>query len=94
MKKVIGLGAIGGVLFGIVALVLGLTLLSVILIFATVLMALAFVLYYTRVIPLTIVERINYLFKPKRRQRKWNVNTKLVRAIQNISVKIAQVAFV
>jgi len=68
MKKVIGLGAMGGVLFGIVALILGLTLFSVILIFAAILMAIAFVLYYTRAIPLTIVERIKDLFKLKRRR--------------------------
>jgi hypothetical protein len=70
MKRVIGLGAIGGALFGIVALVLGLTLFSVILIFAVVLMSLAFVLYYTRAIPLRLIDRINELFKPKRRQRR------------------------
>ena len=70
MKRVIGLGAIGGALFGIAALVLGLTLFSVILIFAVVLMSLAFVLYYTRAIPLRLIDRINELFKPKRRQRR------------------------
>lgn len=70
MKKVIGLGAIGGALFGIVAIILGLTLFSVILIFALVLMALAFILYYTRAIPLTIFDRINDLFKPKRKRRR------------------------
>jgi len=68
MKKVIGLGAIGGFLFGIAALILGLTLFSVILIFAAVLLSLAFILYYTRAIPLTIINRINELFKPRRRR--------------------------
>jgi len=70
MKRVIGLGAIGGALFGIIALILGLTLFSVILIFAIVLMVLAFVLYYTRAIPLTIINRINDLITPRRRRRK------------------------
>ena len=79
MKRVIGLGAIGGALFGIVALVLGLTLFSVILIFAVVLMSLAFVLYYTRAIPLRLIDRINELFKPKRRQRRWTVNLEIVK---------------
>ena len=70
MKKVIGLGAIGGFIFGIIALILGLTLFSVLLIFGAILMTLAFVLYYTRAIPLTIFNRINYMFKPKRRRRR------------------------
>ena len=70
MKKIIGLGAIGGFIFGIIALILGLTLFSVILIFGAILMALAFILYYTRAIPLTIFDRINDMFKPKRRRRR------------------------
>ncbi len=70
MKKVIGLGAIGGFIFGIIALILGLTLFSVILIFAAVLLALAFILYYGRAIPLTIFDRISNIFKPKRRRRR------------------------
>ena len=70
MRKIIGLGAIGGFLFGIVAIILGVTLFGVILIFALALMALAFVLYYTRAIPLGIIERINELISPKKKRRK------------------------
>ena len=70
MRKIIGLGAIGGFLFGIVAIILGVTLFGVILIFALALMALAFVLYYTRAIPLGIIERINELASPKKKRRK------------------------
>jgi hypothetical protein len=70
MRKIIGLGAIGGFLFGIVAIILGLTLFGVILIFALALMALAFVLYYSRAIPLGIIERINELVSPKKKRRK------------------------
>ena len=87
MKKVIGLGAIGGALFGIVALVLGLTLFSVILIFSVVLVFLAFVLYYTRAIPLTIINRITDLIPPKRRRRRWSVNLETVKPMQIIFVK-------
>ena len=72
MKKVIGLGAIGGFFFGIVAIILGLTLFGVILIFALALMALAFVLYYSRAIPLGIIDRINELISPKKKRRKRN----------------------
>jgi hypothetical protein len=70
MRKIIGLGAIGGFLFGIVAIILGVTLFGVILIFALALMALAFVLYYSRAIPLGIIERINELASPKKKRRK------------------------
>ncbi|RZD30344.1 MAG: hypothetical protein CXT77_05120 [uncultured DHVE6 group euryarchaeote] len=70
MRKIIGLGAIGGFLFGIVAIILGLTLFGVILIFALALMALAFVLYYTRAIPLGVIDRINELVSPKKKRRK------------------------
>jgi|GEM_PF-2177418 hypothetical protein len=70
MKRVIGLGAIGGFLFGIVAIILGLTLFGVILIFALALMALAFVLYYTRAIPLGVIDRINEIISPKKKRRK------------------------
>ena len=70
MRKIIGLGAIGGFLFGIVAIILGLTLFGVILIFALALMALAFVLYYTRAIPLGVFDRINEIISPKKKRRK------------------------
>ena len=64
------MGAIGGFLFGIVAIILGLTLFGVILIFALALMALAFVLYYTRAIPLGVIDRINEIISPKKKRRK------------------------
>ena len=91
MKKIIGLGAIGGFIFGIIALILGLTLFSVILIFGAILMALAFILYYTRAIPLTIFDRINDMFKPKRRRRRWPANLGTVKLMQNIFAQIVQV---
>ncbi len=94
MKKVIGLGAIGGALFGLVALVLGLTLFSVILIFSVVLVFLAFVLYYTRAIPLTIINRITDLITPKRRRRRWSVNLETAKLMQIIFVKRVMVTSV
>jgi len=42
----------------------------VILIFALALMALAFVLYYTRAIPLGVIDRINEIISPKKKRRK------------------------
>jgi len=63
MKRVIGLGAIGGFIFGILALIFGVTLFGMILILGSILIIVGLILYYIRAVPINIVEGIKKSFK-------------------------------
>jgi hypothetical protein len=63
MKRVIGLGAIGGFIFGILALIFGITLFGVILLFGSILIIVGLILYYIRAVPITIFDDLKRLFK-------------------------------
>ncbi len=63
MKRVIGLGAIGGFIFGILALIFGVTLFGMILLLGSILIIIGLILYYIRAIPINIVEGIKKSFK-------------------------------
>tara|TARA_B100001105_G_scaffold189028_1_gene153339 strand:+ start:79 stop:279 length:201 start_codon:yes stop_codon:yes gene_type:complete len=63
MKRVIGLGAIGGFIFGILALIFGVTLFGMILLLGSILIIVGLILYYIRAVPINIVEGIKKSFK-------------------------------
>jgi len=63
MKRVIGLGAIGGFIFGILAFIFGITLFGMILLLGSILIIVGLILYYIRAIPIKIVEDIKKSFK-------------------------------
>jgi hypothetical protein len=63
MKRVIGLGAIGGFIFGILAFIFGITLFGMILLLGSILIIVGLILYYIRAIPINIVEDIKKSFK-------------------------------
>jgi hypothetical protein len=63
MKRVIGLGAIGGFIFGILALIFGVTLFGMILLLGSILIVVGLILYYIRAVPINIVEGIKKSFK-------------------------------
>ncbi len=63
MKRVIGLGAVGGFIFGILALIFGITIFGVILVLGSILILIGLLLYYIRAVPINIVENIKKSFK-------------------------------
>ncbi len=63
MKKVIGLGAIGGFIFGILALIFGITIFGVILVLGSILILVGLVLYYIRAVPINIFDEIRKKLK-------------------------------
>jgi len=63
MKRVIGLGAIGGFIFGILALIFGVTLFGMILLLGSILIIVGLILYYIRAVPINVFERIQKLLK-------------------------------
>ena len=63
MKRVIGLGAIGGFIFGILALIFGVTLFGMILILGSILIIVGLILYYIRAIPINIFDGIRKKLK-------------------------------
>ncbi len=63
MKRVIGLGAIGGFIFGILAFIFGITLFGMILLLGSILIIVGLILYYIRAIPIKIFDEIRKKLK-------------------------------
>jgi quinol-cytochrome oxidoreductase complex cytochrome b subunit len=63
MKKVIGLGAIGGFIFGILALIFGITIFGVILVLGSILILVGLLLYYIRAVTINVFDGIRKKLK-------------------------------